>query len=318
MAGVSDQAFRTICANMGAGLVVNEMVTSDRRLWQSRKSQTRLCWSATESLRVIQIAGSEPQQMAEAATNCEQLGAQIIDLNMGCPAKKVCNKAAGSALLQDEKQVENILKAVVEAVAIPVTLKFRTGWSPENRNAVTVAKIAEQSGIAALTLHGRTRACRFNGHAEYDTIAKVVDAVSLPVIANGDINSAAKAKQVLKQTGAAAVMVGRAAQGNPWIFAQINAHLDNEPLPKLPSLADIQAVMLEHMRGLYDLYGEQMGARIARKHVAMYLAQQVRTEHRACADAWRRSFQNLTQQEEQFNAVCQLFERLHQLEDQAA
>lgn len=322
MAGVSDQPFRAICAEMGAGLVVSEMVTSDTKLWSSNKSQTRLSWSSLETSikapKVTQIAGNDPSQMAEAARRCVDLGADVVDINMGCPAKKVCNKAAGSALLQDELLVDRILTSVVDAVSVPVTLKFRTGWSPESRNACTIGRIAEQAGIQALTLHGRTRACRFNGQAEYDSIAELVEVVQIPVIANGDIDSPAKAEAVLKHTEAAAVMVGRAAQGNPWLFQQIEAHLAGQPIPPAPDYKALKAMMQNHIEALHQFYGSYLGARIARKHVAWYLAKQVRAEHSASADTWRRHFQMLTEREEQSNAVCVLFERLHQLEDQAA
>lgn len=318
MAGVSDQPFRSICSMMGAGLVVNEMVTSDTRLWHSTKSQTRLTWTGAKEPRMVQIAGSDPETMADAARACVALGAQIIDINMGCPAKKVCNKAAGSALLQDESLVEKILVNVVNSVAVPVTLKYRTGWCPSTRNAVVVGKIAEQAGIAALTLHGRTRACRFAGAAEYDSIAEVVRNVAIPVIANGDIDSPQKAKQVLQHTGAAAVMIGRAAQGNPWIFPQINAYLADQEMPQLASLRDIAKVISIHLLDLHEFYGDYLGPRIARKHVAWYLAKQIRTDQSANIGVWRQHFQTLTELEEQSNAVYDLFERLHQLEDQAA
>ncbi|MCL4160954.1 UNVERIFIED_CONTAM: hypothetical protein GTU68_029867, partial [Idotea baltica] len=227
MAGVTDLPFRQLCRRLGAGLTVSEMITADTRLWKSRKSQQRLIHRDEPSPRTVQIAGSEPEMMAEAARQNVALGAEIIDINMGCPAKKVCKRAAGSALLQDEDLVDAILKAVVSAVDIPITLKIRTGWNQENRNALNIAHIAEDAGIQALAIHGRTRACRFLGRVEYDTIASVVDAISIPVFANGDISTPQQAKQVLDYTGAAAVMIGRAAQGNPWIFNQINHYLKN-------------------------------------------------------------------------------------------
>lgn len=320
MAGVSDLPFRSLCARLGAGLVVNEMVTSDTRLWHTSKSQSRLMWSESSGPRSVQIAGSDPQQMADAALACVDLGAQIVDLNMGCPAKKVCNKAAGSALLQDEPLVRAILTAVTKAVNVPVTLKIRTGWDAQNRNARTIGRIAEDAGIAALTIHGRTRACRFNGEAEYDTIAAVAADLSIPVIANGDIDSPHKARKVLLHTGAKAVMIGRAAQGNPWLFREINAFLAHGTIIPKPALGEIASVMLDHLAGLHDCYGAFMGCRIARKHLAWYL------EKALCAilppgpdtDAWRQNFNSLNTPEEQLNAVRRLFARLNQLEDQAA
>jgi tRNA-dihydrouridine synthase B len=222
MAGVTDLPFRRLCRKMGAGLVVSEMVAADPNTWSTRKSRLRVQFGDEPAPRSVQIAGYDPQMMAEAALFNVQLGAEIIDINMGCPAKKVCKRAAGSALLQNPELVESILTAVVSAVDVPVTLKIRTGWDRQNRNAETIARIAEDSGVAALAVHGRTKACRFVGEVEYDTIAKVVDAVSIPVLANGDITDPQRAVSVLKHTGAAAVMIGRAAQGNPWIFNQIN------------------------------------------------------------------------------------------------
>jgi tRNA-dihydrouridine synthase B len=236
MAGVTDLPFRQLCRQMGAGLVVSEMVAADPSTWSTRKSRLRIQFGDEPAPRSVQIAGYDPQMMADAAQFNVTQGAQIIDINMGCPAKKVCKRAAGSALLQDPWLVEDILKTVVAAVEVPVTLKIRTGWDRQNRNAVTIAKIAEESGIAALAVHGRTRACRFVGEVEYDTIAQVVEAVDIPVLANGDINSPEKAVSVLEHTGAAAVMIGRAAQGNPWIFKQINHYLEHGQLLAPPSV----------------------------------------------------------------------------------
>ena len=226
MAGVTDLPFRRLCKRLGAGMVVSEMITADTRLWHTRKSSYRLQKDQNDSLNVVQIAGGDPEMMAEAARVNAANGAHIIDINMGCPAKKVCNVAAGSALLKDEKKVAEILQAVVNAVDIPVTLKIRTGWDKENRNAVDIAKIAENSGIQALTIHGRTRECKFKGEVEYDTIAEVKSNIQIPVIANGDIDSPEKAKQVLDYTNADAIMIGRAAQGRPWIFREINHYLE--------------------------------------------------------------------------------------------
>jgi tRNA-dihydrouridine synthase B len=272
MAGVTDRPFRQLCRRLGAGLVVSEMVTSDVRLWNSRKSSLRLMHAGDPEPRSVQIAGGDPQMMADAARKNVELGAQIIDINMGCPAKKVCNKAAGSALLRDEPLVREILDAVVGAVDVPVTLKIRTGWDRQNRNGITVAKIAEDAGIAALSVHGRTRADLYTGEAEYETVAAIKQAVSIPVFANGDIDSPQKAKAVLDATGADALLIGRAAQGRPWIFREIEHYLrTGETLPA-PSLLEVERILLEHLAALHAFYGELMGARIARKHVGWYLA----------------------------------------------
>jgi len=272
MAGVTDRPFRQLCRRLGAGLVVSEMVTSDVRLWNSRKSSLRLLHAGDPEPRSVQIAGGDPQMMADAARKNVELGAQIIDINMGCPAKKVCNKAAGSALLRDEPLVREILDAVVGAVDVPVTLKIRTGWDHQNRNGITVAKIAEDAGIAALSVHGRTRADLYTGEAEYETIAAIKQAVSIPVFANGDIDSPQKAKAVLDATGADALLIGRAAQGRPWIFREIEHYLrTGETLPA-PSLLEVERILLEHLAALHAFYGELMGVRIARKHVGWYLA----------------------------------------------
>ena len=271
MAGVTDLPFRQLCRRLGAGLTVSEMITADTRLWKSRKSQQRLIHRDEPSPRTVQIAGSEPEMMAEAARQNVALGAEIIDINMGCPAKKVCKRAAGSALLQDEDLVADILKAVVSAVDIPVTLKIRTGWNQENRNALNIARIAEDAGIQALAIHGRTRACRFLGRAEYDTIAAVVDAISIPVFANGDISTPQQAKQVLDYTGAAAVMIGRAAQGNPWIFNQINHYLKYNKILNPVSTEELAQTVSGHVQAIHQHYGEYLGIRIARKHLGWYV-----------------------------------------------
>ena len=271
MAGVTDLPFRRLCRKMGAGLVVSEMVAADPNTWSTRKSRLRVQFGDEPAPRSVQIAGYDPQMMAEAALFNVQLGAEIIDINMGCPAKKVCKRAAGSALLQNPELVENILTAVVSAVNVPVTLKIRTGWDRQNRNAETIARIAEDSGVAALAVHGRTKACRFVGEVEYDTIAKVVDAVSIPVLANGDITDPQRAVSVLKHTGAAAVMIGRAAQGNPWIFNQINHFLKYDQPLSPPSMEECSQVMSEHLLALHEFYGETGGVRISRKHIGWYI-----------------------------------------------
>ena len=270
MAGVTDLPFRQLCREMGAGLVVSEMVASDPSTWSTRKSRLRIQFGDEPSPRSVQIAGYDPQMMAEAAKFNVQQGADIIDINMGCPAKKVCKRAAGSALLQDPELVENILNAVVNAVEVPVTLKIRTGWDRQHRNAVSIAKIAENAGIAALAVHGRTRACRFVGEVEYDTIAEVVDSISIPVIANGDITSPQQAETVLNKTGANAVMIGRGAQGNPWIFRQINHYLQERELLPAPTFNEIGRVMIRHLSELHKFYGEVGGVRISRKHIGWY------------------------------------------------
>jgi len=254
----------------GAGLAVSEMVASDPALWNTKKSQLRLNHYEEESPRSVQIVGADPQAMANAAKYNADLGAQIIDINMGCPAKKVCNIFSGSALMQDEMLVTKILESVVGGVDIPVTLKIRTGWNIENKNAVKIAQIAENSGIQMLTVHGRTRACGFKGEAEHQTIKQVKDHVSIPVIANGDITTPEKAADVLYATGADGIMLGRAALGNPWIFNEINHFLKTGVRLPGPSTEDIQQVMLQHLSGLYELYGEYIGVRVARKHVGWY------------------------------------------------
>ncbi|MDX1724934.1 MAG: tRNA dihydrouridine synthase DusB [Pseudomonas sp.] len=272
MAGVTDRPFRQLCKRLGAGMVVSEMVTSDVRLWNTRKSSLRLIHQNDPEPRSVQIAGGDPQMLAEAARRNVALGAQIIDINMGCPAKKVCNKAAGSALLKDQELVREILQAVVAAVDVPVTLKIRTGWDRQNKNGIEVAKIAEQAGIVALAVHGRTRADLYTGNAEYDTIAAIKQAVSIPVLANGDIDSPEKAKAVFAATGADGLLIGRAAQGRPWIFREIEHYLRTGQHLAAPSLFEVERILLEHLAELHLFYGEVMGVRIARKHVGWYLA----------------------------------------------
>ncbi|MCK0752094.1 tRNA dihydrouridine synthase DusB [Chromohalobacter japonicus] len=272
MAGVTDRPFRQLCRELGAGLVVSEMVTADARLWHTRKSRQRLDHAGEPGPRDVQIAGGDPEMLAEAARLNVAQGAEIVDINMGCPAKKVCNKAAGSALLRDERLVAAILESVVAAVDVPVTLKIRTGWCSESRNGIRVAQLAEAAGIQALAVHGRTREQRYRGDAEYDTIAAIKQAVSLPVFANGDIDSAEKAARVLDYTKADAVMIGRGAQGNPWIFREIEHYLRTGDTLARPTPAEIAAVMHRHLEALHTFYGEHMGVRIARKHVGWYLA----------------------------------------------
>jgi tRNA-dihydrouridine synthase B len=267
MAGITDRPFRRIARRMGAALAVSEMVSSRPELRESRKTRLRQDHAGEAGPISVQIAGSDPAMLADAARHNAALGADIIDINMGCPAKKVCNVQAGSALLADEPLVGRILDAVVAAAGVPVTLKIRTGPAPERRNAARVARIAEAAGIQALAIHGRSRACMFNGQAEYDTIAEVKSRVRIPVIANGDVETPADAKRVLELTGADGIMIGRAAQGRPWLFRSIARYLESgEQLPP-PAVTEIGALLAEHLEGLYDLYGEEQGARVARKHI---------------------------------------------------
>jgi tRNA-dihydrouridine synthase B len=272
MAGVTDQPFRNLCRRNGTFWTVSEMVTSDQKLWQSTKSRTRLCYENEVGPRWVQIAGGEAEMMATAAATVEQLGADIVDINMGCPAKKVCNKAAGSALLKDVGLVQQIFRSVRQAVSIPVTVKIRLGWSLDEVNAPLVAKIAEDEGLSVVTVHGRSRACKFAGSVHYDLISQVVDSVQIPVLANGDIQSAADAQRVLAETGASGVMIGRAAQGRPWLPEQISHYLQSGDLKKNPELGEIKFMLIAHVKQLAEFYGELMGPRIARKHVGWYLA----------------------------------------------
>ena len=266
MAGVTDLPFRKICRDMGAGPAVCEMVNANSELWETEKSQLRFTYDGEVSPVSAQIVGYDPEMMADAARFSVESGAQIIDINMGCPAKKVCKKAAGSALLQDEPLVIEILKAVVAAVDVPVTLKIRTGWDRENKNAVTIAKHAQEIGIQALAVHGRTREDRFLGDAEYDTIARVKEAISIPVIANGDIDSIEKAQHVLSHTGADAVMIGRAALGNPWLFRSLS-----QGEKYIPTQEELLATVLSHVSELHEFYGVEKGIRVSRKHILWYL-----------------------------------------------
>jgi tRNA-dihydrouridine synthase B len=270
MAGVTDRPFRRLCRKLGAGYAVAEMAASNPRLWASEKTMRRLNHDGERAPVAVQLAGAEPQMLAEAARYNVDRGAQIIDINMGCPARKVCSVAAGSALLKDEALVTRILHAVVAAVDVPVTLKFRTGWSPQTRNAISIARVAEDAGIRMLTLHGRTRACGFAGAAEYETIAEVKRVVSIPVVANGDIDSPEKARDVLAATGADAVMVGRAAQGRPWIFREIEHFLASGGHLPPPTVAEVRPLLGEHLEEHYSFYGTPTGVRTARKHIIWY------------------------------------------------
>ncbi len=300
MAGVTDLPFRRLCRRLGAGLVVGEMVSGNPDLRNTRKSRQRLDHTGEPEPIAVQIVGGDPDVMAEAARFNVTTGAQIIDINMGCPAKKVCNKAAGSALMRDEGLVKEILEAVVSAVDVPVTLKMRTGWSPDMRNAVRIAQMAERVGIRSLAVHGRTRACGYQPTVEYDTIRDVKAAVSIPVFANGDIDSPEKAAQVMQHTGADGVLIGRAAQGRPWIFRQISHYLaTGEVLPD-PSTDEVRDILLGHLDGLYQFYGEYLGVRIARKHVSWYL-------QNLPGDGFRKHFNQLGCPDTQIKAVQTYF-----------
>jgi tRNA-dihydrouridine synthase B len=270
MAGVTDRPFRQLCRALGAGLAVSEMVSSNALLRGSEKTRRRIDHTGESAPVSVQIAGADPAMMADAARFNVDNGAQIIDINMGCPAKKICNVMAGSALLQDEPLVRRILEAVVRAVEVPVTLKIRTGWDPAHRNGLTVAAIAEQAGISALSVHGRTRACAYRGEAEHDTTRAIKAAVSIPVIANGDIRTPERAVEVLDFTGADAVMIGRAAQGRPWIFREISHFIDTGRDLPAPAPAEIGRILAGHLQNLYAFYGEYTGVRMARKHIAWY------------------------------------------------
>lgn len=271
MAGVTDRPFRQLCKELGAGYAVSEMAASNPRMWASEKTTRRINHEGEMEPRAVQIAGSEPELLAEAARFNVGRGAQIIDINMGCPVKKVCNNWCGSALLRDELLVARLLEAVVQAVDVPVTLKFRTGWDRQHRNALTIARIAEASGIQMLVLHGRTRADGYSGLAEYETIAAVKASVKLPVVANGDIDTPHKAQFVLQKTGADAVMIGRAAQGRPWIFREIDHFLRTGHLLPAPMLSEVRHLMRSHLEAHYAFYGEYLGVRTARKHIGWYV-----------------------------------------------
>ncbi len=304
MAGVTDRPFRQLCKKMGAGLAVSEMVTSNSLLYGSEKTRRRANHEGEVDPISVQIAGADPEMMAEAAKHNVDNGAQIIDINMGCPAKKICNVMAGSALLKDEPLVAKILKAVVNAVDVPVTLKIRTGWDKDNRNAVQIAKMAEDIGIQALAMHGRTRACLYKGDAEYDTIAAVKQAIQIPLIANGDITTPEKAKYVLDYTGADAVMIGRAAQGRPWIFREIEHYLITGTHMLPPTVDEIHTVMLEHLHDLYEFYGELTGMRVARKHISWY------TKGLSGSAAFRHHMNTLQTTELQLQAISDFFAEL--------
>jgi tRNA-dihydrouridine synthase B len=305
MAGVTDRPFRQLCREMGAGLAVSEMVSSNSLLWGSEKTKRRADHSGETEPRSVQIMGADPRLMAEAARYNVDNGAQIIDINMGCPAKKVCNVLAGSALLRDERLVGAILDAVVAAVPeVPVTLKIRTGWDRDNRNGIAIGRIAEAAGIQALAVHGRTRADAYTGEAEYETIAAIKAALAIPVIANGDITTPEKARQVLEVSGADAVMIGRAAQGRPWLFREVGHYLrTGERLPE-PGLEEVRDILLGHLHNLYEFYGEYTGVRMARKHISWY------SKGQRHGGAFRQAVTRVEEAAQQLAMVQSFFEEL--------
>jgi len=305
MAGVTDKPFRVLCKRMGAGLCVSEMTISDPRFWNTAKSRHRMDHDGEPAPVSVQIAGTEPEQLAAAARHNVGHGAQLIDINMGCPAKKVCNAWAGSALMRDEPRVAAILAAVVSAVDVPVTLKIRTGWDANNRNALAIARIAEDCGIAALAVHGRTRDQLYTGVAEYDTIAAVKQAVRIPVLANGDVDTPEKARQVLRHTGCDGLLIGRAAQGRPWIFREIAHYLaTGEHLPE-PTIEEVRDVLLGHLESLHAFYGEEMGVRIARKHLGWYAKDRpANAAFRAVANATASAARQLELARDYFDALA--------------
>lgn len=309
MAGVTDRPFRMLCKKMGAGLAVSEMVTSNSLLYGSEKTKRRANHEGEVSPISVQIAGAEPAMMAEAARHNVDNGAQIIDINMGCPAKKICNVMAGSALLRDEPLVSQILKAVVNAVDVPVTLKIRTGWDRQNKNAIQIARMAEDIGVQALTIHGRTRNDLYHGDAEYDTIAAVKQAINIPLIANGDITTPEKAKFVLDYTQADAVMIGRAAQGRPWIFRETEHFIKTGEHMLPPTVDEIHQVMLEHLHDLYAFYGDLTGMRVARKHISWY------TKGLSGSAAFRHNMNTLQTIELQLQAITDFFAELRAKND---
>ena len=312
MAGVTDRPFRQLCRRLGAGMAVSEMVSSNSLLWGSKKTRRRANHEGEPDPKSVQIMGADPKMMAEAARYNVDNGAQIIDINMGCPAKKVCNVAAGSALLQNEPLVKEILEAVVGAVDVPVTLKIRTGWDTAHRNGVSIAHIAQESGIQALAVHGRTRACGYKGEAEYDTIAAIKAAVSIPIIANGDITTPEKAREVLDYTGVNALMIGRAAQGRPWIFREIDHYLRTGEKLAEPTLQEVRAILVEHLHNLYQFYGEYTGVRMARKHISWYSKGQ---RHGA---AFRQAVNRVDTSEEQLAMTHAFFDRIEEEMERAA
>jgi tRNA-dihydrouridine synthase B len=303
MAGITDTPFRRLCRRFGAGMTTSEMTTADTTLWQTPKSRHRLDLDLDAEPVAVQIAGSEPEQMALAARACVARGAQIIDINMGCPAKKVCRKLAGSALMKNEGLVRQILTAVITAVEVPVTLKMRTGWDEQHRNGPAIARIAEDTGIRSLAVHGRTRACRYRGHAEYETIARIKDDVSIPVIANGDLTSPEKSLEVLRLTNADGLMIGRAAQGRPWIFCELDYFAKNNAAKPPLDKSELRDIMLGHLSELHDFYGHKRGVRVARKHLTWYC------ENLANADEFQYQAVRVDSASEQLHLIREYFDR---------
>jgi tRNA-dihydrouridine synthase B len=310
MAGITDKPFRQLCCKMGAGLAVSEMVSANPKVWNTDKSKRRMVHGEEAGIRSVQIAGSDPQELAFAAQVNAENGAQIIDINMGCPAKKVNKKLAGSALMKDPALIEQIVKSVVDAVDIPVTLKIRTGWCDNSRNGIEIAKIAEHNGIQSLAVHGRTRNDFYKGEAEYDTIRAIKQSIAIPVVANGDITSAKKAEQVLSYTGADAIMIGRAAQGRPWIFREINHFLKHGCLLEEPTMEEVRSILIEHVKELHKFYGDFMGVRFARKHVSWYM------QTHEQGKAFRSIFNALESVEEQLEALIMYFDNLTKKESE--
>jgi len=304
MAGITDQPFRQLCCQMGAGLAVSEMISSNPKVWNTEKSKRRMLHGDKAGICSVQIAGSDPQELAYAAQVNVDNGAQIIDINMGCPAKKVNKKLAGSALLKEPVLVEQIVKSVVTSVDVPVTLKIRTGWCEDTRNGIEIAKIAEHNGIQSLVVHGRTRNDFYKGNAEYDTIKAIKKAVTIPVVANGDITSAKKAQQVLNYTGADAIMIGRGAQGRPWIFREINHFLATGQQLTPPSMEEVRSILIEHVKELHKFYGDFMGVRFARKHVSWYVQQHEQGKQ------FRSIFNALESDQDQLDALARYFDNL--------
>jgi len=303
MAGITDQPFRKLCRQFGAGMTTSEMTTADTSLWQTPKSKYRLDLDLGSEPVAVQIAGSDPEQLALAAQACVDRGAQIIDINMGCPAKKVCRKLAGSALMKDEKLVEDILTSVVAAVDVPVTLKIRTGWDPEHKNGSVIARIAEDAGIQSLAVHGRTRACRYKGHAEYETIARIKESLSIPVLANGDLTTPEKSLEVLRLTNADGLMIGRGAQGRPWIFRELKLFLQNDNQKPPLDKTELRDIMLGHLDDLHRFYGQKRGVRVARKHLTWYC------DNLANADEFRYRAVRVDSASEQLDLISEYFDR---------
>ena len=312
MAGVTDRPFRQLCRRLGAGMAVSEMVSANSALWGNRKTLRRLDFQGEPAPVAVQILGADPAVMAEAARINTGHGAQIVDINMGCPAKKVCRVDAGSALLRDKALVARILRSVVAAVDVPVTLKIRTGWDPHSRNGVSIARIAEAEGIAAIAVHGRTRACGFSGRAEYHTIRRIKQSVDIPVIANGDIDSPEKAAQVLQQTGADALMIGRAAQGRPWIFREIDHYLRTGQKLAAPSPERVRDLLIEHVQQLHCFYGADRGVPVARKHIAWY------SKTHPGGAAFRKIINNTETAEDQLALIRAFFDKLSETKELAA